>query len=407
MMNQFFSRWIVSLLALPIALGIVIISPWMRIKFIRLFSYRIGHYALNTELMLCALDQQLDKNKNSKLFFYTMPGEVLCNAQLHKMWKRSITILPFPLLWSRVDRLLKINKTYSHDSFKETYENSEGGNDRLRLLEKISNCHIAFTREEEAEGKKALEKLGIPEGARFICLLVRDSQYLKTHLPNTDWSYHAYRDSDIQQYQAAAKFLAEQGYYVIRMGQHVNQTFAVDHPRVIDYANSPLRSDFMDIYLSAHCYFFISTSSGLDSIAHIFRKPILLTNFPLTDLRTWCYWTLLIPKKIWDVTSNRFLTLQEIFQGKELFNDKKKMVDYFQQKQWRFVDNTPEEIVAAVKEMLEKMTGRSQESAENKLLQARFWEKFPMELPEGTLSYLDIKVRIGKDFLQDNQFFFN
>ena len=48
---------------------------------------------------------------------------------------------------------------------------------------------------------------------------------------------------------------------------------------VIDYANSQYRSDFMDIYLTSKCEFFISSGGGLDGVAVIFDKPILYINY--------------------------------------------------------------------------------------------------------------------------------
>ena len=43
---------------------------------------------------------------------------------------------------------------------------------------------------------------------------------------------------------------------------------------IIDYANSSMRSDFLDIYLLANCKFCISTDYGLDEICVIFKKPV-------------------------------------------------------------------------------------------------------------------------------------
>ena len=62
------------------------------------------------------------------------------------------------------------------------------------------------------------------------------------------------------------------------MGKVVKKAFRVDHPKVIDYANSPLRSDFLDVYLAANCECMITTSSGLDSVSLIFRRNIAYLN---------------------------------------------------------------------------------------------------------------------------------
>src|SRR5579864_1072460 len=108
----FTTRITLNLLAFPIASIIIIVFPIIKIRLIRLFSYRVGHYALNTELLLCAKDSNLfNEKKRSFFWFYTPPNEPICNEQLHKMWKRKIFILPFSSLWRQVDIFLGTSGT--------------------------------------------------------------------------------------------------------------------------------------------------------------------------------------------------------------------------------------------------------------------------------------------------------
>ena len=324
------------------------------------------------------------------------------------MWKRTISVLPLPALCHQVNQYLMFLKgeKYRND-FLRIYESALGVQDRWNFLQKIPKIHLSFTSKELQQGNLLLTKLGVPTGARFVCLLMRDAGYLQSHLPKMDWSYHDYRNVDVSNYYKSAQFLAEQGYYVIRMGKNVQSKFNVNHPKVIDYANSPLRSDFLDIYLTAHCFFMISTSCGLDSVAQIFRKPILITDFPLTELASWFFWDFFIPKKIFDKKENRYVTFQEIYQQRALFADKKLMVKEWKNMGWQFVDNTPEEILAAVTEMLKKLNNKWFETPENQLNQQKFWQNFPLELPEKLISYQDVKLRIGHQFLENNPFLLN
>ena len=43
------------------------------------------------------------------------------------------------------------------------------------------------------------------------------------------------------------------GYYVIRMGVKASKPLKSSNPKIIDYANSKIRNDFLDIYLGAKC----------------------------------------------------------------------------------------------------------------------------------------------------------
>ena len=64
----------------------------------------------------------------------------------------------------------------------------------------------------------------------------------------------------------AAEKLADCGYQLLRMGSAVGKKIDTTHPGIIDYAISGKRTDFLDIYLSANCRFFISSGSGIDSV---------------------------------------------------------------------------------------------------------------------------------------------
>ena len=173
--------------------------------------------------------------------------------------------------------------------------------------------HLQFTDKEVARGEAGLRMMGIPTSTPFVCLIVRDSAFLDAHSPR-DWSYHNYRDSDIQNYVLAAEELADRGYFVIRMGAKVRETIKSSHPRVIDYAANGMRSDFMDVYLGAKCEFCISAVAGFDAVPFIFRRPIVWVNFvPFGYLPTSGAQLMGITKHHFSLKKDRELTLREIF----------------------------------------------------------------------------------------------
>lgn len=258
---------------------ILLIRPFKKVVFVALVTGRIGHFSLNTELLLCSMEEEIygSNFKQPKYVFY--PGHVISNYTLYKMWKRVIPIFPFANIGCQVDRVLSfiLGGSYKNNKYKKLFEWAKGDRDHNGYLAS-KKPHLFFTESEERKGESLKKKLGIAEGSKYICLLVRDSSYLKSTFPEGDWDYHNYRDSDISTYQLAAEYLAAKGYYVLRMGKVVKKAFRVDHPKVIDYANSPLRSDFLDVYLAANCECMITTSSGLDSVSLIFRRNIAYLN---------------------------------------------------------------------------------------------------------------------------------
>jgi putative glycosyltransferase (TIGR04372 family) len=105
-------------------------------------------------------------------------------------------------------------------------------------------------------------------------LHVRDSHYLKKRFPHENYDYHNYRDFDIDDFNEMINVLVQRGYHVVRMGRDVSKKIKIKNQKVIDYSNSKFISDFADIYLIANCKMLISTSSGLECVAKIFKKTI-------------------------------------------------------------------------------------------------------------------------------------
>ena len=76
-------------LAFPIALIVLILRPILLIRFGPLRTERIGHLALNTEIYLCELDEEID---SSKTFDILYPSSIIANQQLMRMWKRKLNV---------------------------------------------------------------------------------------------------------------------------------------------------------------------------------------------------------------------------------------------------------------------------------------------------------------------------
>ncbi|EKD75406.1 MAG: LA1599-like protein [uncultured bacterium] len=404
--RKIFSLFLEAISLLCVAV-ILALRPVKKIKFVQLISFRIGHYALNTELMLCAMDVG-DIKEKSKLIFYTTPDMPICNKQLHRMWKRVIRIFPFPKLISRIDLKLNIFLkesvipiTNGHMDIKY-FENMNAGLDTRAYLSRTSP-HLFFTKKEGRKGKKLLNDMGIPEGAKFICIHGRDKQYLKTHIPS-NWDYHNYRDVDIDNYKETALFLADKGYYVVRVGKYVEKRFKVNHPRVIDYAGSNFRSDFLDIYLAAKCYFFVANSSGLDSVPQLFRKPVLVCNVAtFFEVQTWDPVKLFLPKNLIHSKTKRIISFNETLRiFSSLLERKKIHYQILQENDLEFVENSPKEILAAVKEMLLLLEGKWEMLDRDHELQSVFWKNFPMnmKLDVNYPKHGKVDVKISPSFLR-------
>ena len=388
------------LLALPISsvslLLIFILRPFIQVKIGFLRSDRLGHFAANTELLICEACANKHKRNIRSVSLYYLPRQP-CNQQLACMWKRRLILLPWFLL-RPIDLIIRSISCLS--SF-HAFESAGGDRDIDNLLDKIP-AQLNFTDEEELRGKLELSDIGVKDSSPFICLTVRDPAYLNALYKGSDASYHNHRDSNIQSYVLAAEALADRGYYVIRMGAKVLEPLNSNHPRVIDYASNGKRSDFMDIYLGAKCFFAISTSTGWDAVPLIFRRPIAYVNMvPLGWLFTFSSKFLAITKHHVSMLDGQELSLREIFKRGVGFCS---LNSDYSAKNIALIDNTPEEIRDLVIEMAERLEGSFQPRPEDEALQSKFWEIFPSDAVDvnGVRLHGEIRARYGAAFLRNN-----
>lgn len=366
---------------IPFAVLVTCLRPWVKIRFLPISCLTIGHYSLMLEILLCKMDEERGDREKEKIIFLQRPRSEVCNTQLYDMWKRVLPFSPdvlFPLCSEIESYLAHWFGAPSHKTLL-----SQAIYDRWDILEK-SKQHLRFTQSELQEGKRILMNMGIPADALFICLLVRDQAYYIGDKAYNDLS--SYRNADISTYRKAALFLAEKGYYVIRMGKKVSDSFELNHARIIDYANSPFRSDFMDVYLSAYCYFFMTTYCGLDGVAQAFRRPVLVTNVTPNG---YCYLgypvVLFLAKKIINESTGQLLSFKrqnKIFRFESLHEFIHKMMRVHTLK---MIDNTEDEILEATQEMLLRMQGQWYETALSEELHHKLWFEMTHHVYEGAV----------------------
>lgn len=397
LLNAFF-RKTGYLISVPVSLIFILVSPFYRVRLIGLQASRIGHYALNTELMLCEIDSA-GEAKKSKIIFYNMATP--CNHQLDLMWKRIIPIFPIARLAIQIDVIMSWleKKKYKIDPIKEKYEPCSGAIDEKGLLLKHKMPHLCFTQQEKKKASLLLEKMNVQPGKKYVCLIVRDSSYLNSTYPDQNWSYHDHRNANVESYEKAALYLAEQGYVVFRMGKCVNQLFSVSHPNVVDYANSRWRSDFMDIYLCATCFFCISTCTGLDCVSQIFRRPVLMTNIsPVFDeTLMWYPCELYIPKLIKNVKTNELISLSK--RAEICKQSPQNFLEDLKNKNMVIVENTEDEILAAVREMERRVKHDWHEAEDERMQQTQYWQHYKKYCP---IKVNEIYLKLGSDFLKKN-----
>ena len=340
---------------------------------------RLGHAVMNTEVYLC--ERRAGLHPKWSIDFWTFKGDP-ASVTHARLLRRCLLI---DRTW--FTRLVALVNSLFVGWERFTAQPEQLDRDIHNLLERHPP-HLRLTEREVRRGYRQLAEWGLPPGARIVCLMVRDAAYLP------QLAYHSYRDADVDTYEAAARALAARGYYVFRMGSKVAKKFQVQHPRVIDFAGDGRYSDFMSIWLAAHCSFVISTSTGWDALALAFRKPILYTNFvPFEYLSTFWPRSLAIWKHHYK--DGRRLSPAEILASGV---SQAMTAQEFTDAGIELHDNTPAELRDAALEMADYVEGRFRPEE-----QQAFWDAFPRAMSPYNNRPLhgEIRLRVGSRFLED------
>jgi len=250
---------------------------------------------------------------------------------------------------------------------------------------------LTLWRDDYERGWGRLKLMGVPEGAWFVGLHVREAGF-----KDGGGIQDLFRNADIETYLLAMKTIVARGGWVIRMGNPTMKRLPAME-RVIDYAHSDFRSDWMDVFLCAQCRFFINTSSGLGAVAAAFGVPYVLTNYLPTCTVLFSSQDLFIPKLCWSKDQDRYLTFEELMSHPVSTSCLQHQYD---QMNLETIDNLPDEINDLITEMLDRLDGEPRYSAEDERLQRRFRTLTALM---GTLYGLDnfpINCKIGRDFLR-------
>jgi len=374
------------ILAVPLVLLIRVIRPWLWIRFGQFASHAIGHCVYDPEYYLS--EQEVLNEITYDCFYYQ--SWITPNEQWDLMLRRTLRIHSIFRYLDLANRLIPGSELHR----KVTHENQS--RDIKAYLTK-TKPHIKFTQNEDDRGKLFLNNLGLSPEDRFVCMIVRDSAYKEEFHKWRDWAYHNFRDSAIKTYNDTAISLAEKGYWVLRMGKKVHKPFKVGNSNVVDYANSSDRSDFLDIWLMANCYFCISTGTGLDEIARVYRRPAVYVNYLPIQLMVSYDNILNNPKHlVWKDTKKR-LTLSE-----HLEHAYGRSEDY-EKANIKVEDLTAEEILDAVLELESRLNGTWKGTDFDTQQQSLFWQLLRSHEDFNKFhGVIHPEARVGAHFLRNN-----
>jgi len=208
---------------------------------------------------------------------------------------------------------------------------------------------LSLPSDTEARGWEALHRAGVPQGAWFVAMHVREGRW---YGHNT--GPRGILNADITTYLPAIAEITRRGGWVLRMGDPGMKPLPA-LPNVIDYCHSELRADWMDVFIASRCRFMLATSSGPAYIPPLYGVPSVLTNWWPPAQRPWHASDIFIPKLMRRTASGRYLSLSEtLTEPFSYCHSRRYLVDH---EGVHVEDNDPEVIRAAVEEMLMRLGG--------------------------------------------------
>ena len=381
----------------------------MNVKFVPVYVRGIGHLCIEPDCYIKEVILGLRPKYNSIIL---APPNKVANAHLLNYWKQHIKIITSPLLCFFLEPLSRNRLTrddtfgyaFSYKSYAPKIQKKYFGRPPL----------LSLTEFDYKRGWACLQDLGMPEDAWFVCVHCREGGYLdNVNQTNSGLGIHSgklrpwednykananqtNRNADINNYLLAMEAIVERGGWVIRMGDQTMKPIPKsDH--IVDYAHLDIKTDWMDVFLSSSCKFFLGSSSGLFLLADIFGVPSGVVNLSaMATVLPYGTNDIGIPKLIWSLEEERYLSFKEVFSSP--IGSFRSDSSYTKAMVWP-EENSPEDIKDVAMEMLEKVEGRVLYTDEDERLQKSFKS---LLTPDHGASYGAIS-RVGRDFLRKHK----
>jgi putative glycosyltransferase (TIGR04372 family) len=310
-------------------------------------TQRIGHLAVEVDSFL---KQRILGELPHRKYFITAPERRVSNPWLLRYWARHVPVVSHPLAcffldaMSRWGLMRKDVREYllRLDQTATAYRIAAAWGARPPILD--------LTEEDQKWGRDVLRGLGVPDDGWFVAVHVREGGFSPA-----DEAVHRHRNASLHAALPAMRRIVRRGGYCIRMGDSSMTPLPLEQG-FIDYAHHAAKSARMDVYLCARTRFFLGNSSGLVFVSAAFGVPSALANStPMSNFALLAR-DLSIPKLLWSVPNSRFLRFDEVLDSPA---GNFRHASLFDAAGLRLVENSAEEIVALVEEMMDAMEGRS------------------------------------------------
>lgn len=201
---------------------------------------------------------------------------------------------------------------------------------------------------------------GISQTDKIVALHLRDQN---THAFMAE---QVYRNADGKNYVQLIEHLLAEGYAVVRLGDPNSVDLPVTHSKFIDLPKHGDYTDHLDVGIIDRAMFSITCASGPEAICRILGKPMIRVNC-VAEHHAWLNPSdVVLFKTYWCRKRNRPLSYRELlFEGLSCAASTKD----FDAADIDLVENTPDELLEAGKEMIRRLANGS---GDNPDVQSKF-----------------------------------
>lgn len=258
-------------------------------------------------------EKKIDPKKTTAVWFM---GKLVSNKFLAKKWSEQMLILPRHILEPiyfffnsfKIFSFFIFNYDEESDAVKRTLKDKLKRIDDKNVLLKYGPS-IKFNSFEKNKGDLYLKKAGL-DNKKFFTFALRSADYKNEKFKTS-------RNSNISNIIPGLKSMTSKNYKAIRIGKNEKKKLDFNDPNIIDYATSPDRSDFLDVYLISKSDFMISSNTGINEVAVLFRKPRLIIDyFDIPSLEYHFLQVMIIPKKYINLKTGNLISFEEAFKKK-------------------------------------------------------------------------------------------
>lgn len=344
----------------------------------------VGVRFLTDEVVICIghLGQSPDYHVKSQMLGWIpnyktvllAPPSMIANPALLDLWKKYICVITDP---EQIRALRPLAKILQKPGWLGKLP------DGTTSMIQVANSHVqrewdrqgrpsllSLNDDQKKRGWDVMEKMGVPRSAWYVILQVRQPGYKPEGKGDV---FDRSRNANPMDYLKAVQAITDMGGWVIRTGE-ATMTPLPTMPQVVDYAHSPYKNDWMDVFLFSQARFLLGGSSGITPVFQALHVPAAATDFPPTFINLANSWDLFTPKLLYSRREKRLLTFKEIASPPFVFAE---WLEVFEEHDIDFVNNTPEEVFQLALEMLERLDGRAIYTPEDEYLQKKFMALYP------------------------------